>query len=480
MLFNSWSFALFFLIVVSLYHVSRWRIQNILLLVASYVFYSFWDWRFTALLAGSTLVDYFIAIRMESAVTQPARRRLMFASICANLGTLGFFKYYDFFTESAVSALNSMGVNANVPLLNVVLPVGISFYTFQTLAYTIDVYRGQQKPERDFITYALYVCYFPQLVAGPIERATRLLPQLRAPRHVTQNDWNEGAQLILWGFVKKVAVADSLARFVNEAYADPSAQSTPFLWLAMYCFGLQIYCDFSGYTDIARGTSRLFGIRLMENFRQPYFSASITEFWRRWHISLSTWLRDYLYVPLGGNRHGELKRYRNLMLTMLIGGLWHGAAWTFVLWGGIHGLLLAVHRFLRSQSQLKDDSNANGLSDRLIYFFKIFATFHIVILAWIPFRAESWQGMLDYIEGLLLGQVAHTFNDLVSTGIVDNLIFYGLLVALIDLLCWTKGRELPMSMSQHWLIRSVVYAGGLLVLVFVRGGSGEPFIYFQF
>ncbi len=476
MLFNSWSFILFFVIVAAVYHASRWRMQNVLLLLASYAFYSFWDWRFTALLAGSTLVDYFVALRIQATENPRTRKQLMAVSVCVNLGALGFFKYFDFFVESAVAALDTLGVGANAPLLNVVLPVGISFYTFQTLAYTIDVYRKAQEPERDFITYALYVSYFPQLVAGPIERAGNLLPQLKSPRTVTQDDWNTGAQLVLWGFVKKVAVADSLARFVDQGFSDPQAQSTPFLWLAMYCFAIQIYCDFSGYTDIARGISRMFGIRLMENFRQPYWSANITEFWRRWHISLSTWLRDYVYIPLGGNRHGERTRYRNLMITMLVGGLWHGAAWTFVLWGALHGLLLTAHRRLTGNRPINEASHGS----RVIMLLKIVFTFHVVAIIWVPFRADSWMGMIDFLIGLFIWNPGDGMQSLWATGIVDNLVFYGLIVAVLDLMCWSKNRELPMTESHGWVLRGLAYGAGLIVLVFIRGGGGEPFIYFQF
>lgn len=480
MLFNSWTFILFLILVLSLYHTTSWRIQNLLLLLASYIFYAFWDWRFIALLATSTIVDYLVALQLQARTDPRARKALLMLSLGANLGMLGFFKYFNFFIDSAITALDSLGVEANPPLLQVVLPVGISFYTFQTLAYTIDVYRGHLKPTRDFATYALYVCYFPQLVAGPIERAARLLPQLQSRRHITQKDWNEGAQLILWGFLKKVAIADSLARFVNDAFADPAAHSPAFLWLSMYCFAIQIYCDFSGYTDIARGTSRLFGINLMENFRQPYLSASITEFWRRWHISLSSWLRDYLYIPLGGNRHGEGKRYRNLMLTMLLGGLWHGAAWTFVLWGGLHGLLLALHRFATRGGSHSPAQKPKSIAAKFSLGLKIFITFHLVSLAWIPFRAQNWSTMTAFLKGLTHWSSMGTFADLVSTGIVDNLLFYALLIIVLDIMCWIRGRELPFSDTHHWAIRGTAYGIGLITLAFIRGGDGEPFIYFQF
>ncbi len=301
MLFNSWEFAVFFASVLLIYRRLGTRHQNVLLLVASYVFYGWWDWRFLSLIWISTIVDYLVALRLGRSETT-RRRALLMISVVTNLGLLAFFKYFNFFIDSAAVLIESIGLSANLPTLRVILPVGISFYTFQTLGYTIDVYRGKAPPERDPVVFATYVAYFPQLVAGPIERAAHLLPQIRQPRRADNEQLASGALLILIGLTRKVAIADPLASIVDGAFANPAIWGSADLLLAVAAFALQIYCDFAGYTDIARGTSRMLGIELMENFNHPYFAADITTFWRRWHISLSTWLRDYLYIPLGGNR----------------------------------------------------------------------------------------------------------------------------------------------------------------------------------
>jgi len=346
MAFNSFVFLVFLALVLPCYYALSHKWQNRFLLAASYVFYGAWDWRFLSLLAASTLIDYHVAQALHQTSKLGRRRILLAVSVCANLGFLAAFKYFDFFVGSLSTLLVSLGLGELPWAIQVVLPVGISFYTFQTLGYTIDVYRRTQEPTRDFAAFALYVSYFPQLVAGPIERARNLLPRILNKRTVTPARIATGLQLMLMGYLKKTAIADAVAPYVDEIFAHPDQQSSLRLLFGLYLFAIQIYGDFSGYSDIARGVSRLFGIDLMVNFKQPYLSANITEFWRRWHISLSTWLRDYLYIPLGGNRKGKLNTYRNLMITMLLGGLWHGAAWGFVIWGGLHGLYLAVHKLI--------------------------------------------------------------------------------------------------------------------------------------
>ena len=317
------------------------RLQNGILLIASYVFYGFWDWRFLALLFVSTVVDYNLALLIEKSESPGERKALLAASICVNLGILGFFKYFGFFAESFASLLNSFGFQSSTPFFNIVLPVGISFYTFQTMSYTIDVYRRKLPATRNFFDFALFVSFFPQLVAGPIERATKLLPQVLQPRKFSQSNFVEGFYLIILGLFKKVVIADNMAPIVNYIFSrDVSTLSGAEVLVGVYAFAFQIYGDFAGYTDIARGVAKWLGFDLMLNFRMPYFATSPSDFWQRWHISLSSWLRDYLYIPLGGNRQGTLLTYRNLMLTMVLGGLWHGAAWTFVAWGFFHGLIL--------------------------------------------------------------------------------------------------------------------------------------------
>jgi alginate O-acetyltransferase complex protein AlgI len=347
LLFNTWPFFVFLAITLTLYYVLEKRWQNYLLLITGYVFYGFWDWRFCGLLLLTTIFDYGCGRLMET-VSERHRKPLLLFSVVANLGILGFFKYFNFFVDSAASMLAWFGFQANMPVLQVILPVGISFYTFQSMSYVIDVYRRDIRAEKSFVLYATYVVYFPQLVAGPIERAPHLLGQLREARTVDGSKIAGGLTLIVIGMFKKMAIADSVAGPVETIFADPTNLKGIVLLKGLWLFSLQIYGDFSGYTDIARGVSRLMGIELMENFNQPYLSRNITEFWRRWHISLSTWLRDYLYIPLGGNRGGTAFVYRNLFLTMVIGGLWHGANWTFVIWGALHGVYLSVHKFLLS------------------------------------------------------------------------------------------------------------------------------------
>ncbi|MBO7681075.1 MAG: MBOAT family protein, partial [Thermoguttaceae bacterium] len=357
MLFNSFTFPVFLLIVLSLYYCLARRWQNLLLLLSSYLFYAWWDWRFVALLLYVTFVNYLAGLKIAEArpksggegdalVHSPREKFWLWTAVAISLGLLGFFKYFNFFADSLVHLLNVLGFGATPFALRILLPVGISFFTFQALAYTIDIYRGKETVQRNFPLFALYISFFPQLVAGPIERSTRLIPQLKKRRVVTKEMIASASQLILVGYFKKIFLADGVAPVVNSIFEKPDGLCGLALLMGAYLLALQIYGDFSGYTDIARGVARLFGIELCLNFRQPYFASNITDFWRRWHISLSTWLRDYLYIPLGGNRKGKGRTYRNLMLTMLLGGLWHGANWTFVAWGGLHGLFLMAHKFI--------------------------------------------------------------------------------------------------------------------------------------
>ncbi len=373
------------------------RGQNRLLLVASYVFYGWWDWRFLSLLLLSSLVDYGCGRGLGQ--TQDARRRrlLVTVSVGANLGVLGAFKYLGFFVESARAAMGALGVPFDAPSLSIVLPVGISFYTFQSLSYTIDLYRGRLAPVRRLDDFLLYVSFFPQLVAGPIERAERLLPQIERPRELRPGDVSSGALLALFGFAKKMVVADNLAPFVESVYRQDTPSGAA-LWLATYAFALQIYADFSGYTDIARGTARMLGFDLCRNFRTPYFATNPSDFWLRWHISLSSWLRDYLYIPLGGNRTGRTAR--NLALTMLLGGLWHGAAWHFVAWGAWHGALLAVfHRF---QSRSAARSVSQGVRSGWRFWLKAFGFFQLTCVGWLLFRVDDLGVLWSWLPALAL------------------------------------------------------------------------------
>src|SRR5512139_2965202 len=388
MIFNSFIFWAFFAVVVAVYWRLPQRGQNLLLLVASYVFYGYWNWKFLGLLFASTLVDYYVSTRIASSQSQQRRRRLIVLSMVANLTFLGYFKYFGFFVTEFGNLLTSLGFHPHFPVLSIVLPVGISFYTFQSMSYTIDVYRGTTRPAKDFFNFALFVSYFPQLVAGPIERSSELLPQIESKRVYRRGDFEEGLYHVLLGLFKKVVLADNVALIANHVF-DSATTGLPAVEVVVgvLAFALQIYGDFSGYSSIAQGVSRWMGIGLIYNFRMPYFSRSPSEFWQRWHISLSAWLRDYLYISLGGNRRGHVRTYVNLMLTMLLGGLWHGAAWTFVVWGGLHGAALAVTRANQRHFAASEKARRGYLAALPGWFF----TFHFVCAAWVFFRAESFQ-----------------------------------------------------------------------------------------
>ena len=340
-----------FLIFLALVFLGYWSLktrqqQNSLLLLSGYIFYAWWDYRYCSLMVISTVVDYFCG---RGCAGTRNRRLYLMISLISNLGLLGVFKYFDFFQDSFVAAFSSLGITFQPYVVELLLPVGISFYTFQTLSYTIDIYRRKLEPHDSFLDYAAYVSFFPQLVAGPIERASALLPQFARERSFDAALARDGLRQMLWGFFKKLAIADRLATVVDEIYADPSVMDTELLWTAAICFSFQIYCDFSAYSDIAIGTARLFGFQLTRNFANPYFSQDFVEFWRRWHITLSTWFRDYVYVPLGGNRQGQSRQLLNVMIVFAVSGLWHGAGWNFVLWGVIHGALVVVSSLIRKR-----------------------------------------------------------------------------------------------------------------------------------
>jgi alginate O-acetyltransferase complex protein AlgI len=488
-LFNSVTFFGFFAIVFALYLLAfslpqPKRVQNALLLAASYVFYGAWDWRFLGLLVLSTLIDFVSARRIEDGPREQ-RRRWLLLSVISNLGILGFFKYFNFFVGSFVELASAIGWSVSVPTLEIVLPVGISFYTFQTMSYTIDVYQGRLPAARSLGSFALFVVYFPQLVAGPIERATRLLPQLDAERQITWEQLRDGAWLILFGLFKKVVVADNMARIVDPVFGAAGPSGGVATWLAVYAFALQIYADFSGYTDIARGVSKWLGIELMLNFRRPYFSGNPQQFWQRWHISLSQWLRDYLYIPLGGNRGGPAKNYRNLILTMLLGGLWHGASWMFVIWGAIHGGLLVVHRLWQQRISASALAGLRRLAAPLLGVL----FFHAVCFAWIFFRARSMGEVGNVLSGL--------GSDL-AFGLKDGRTLALMLVCAVPLLVidlweelWERlrGKDRPIDgfgtgptflFTAPAPLRGLVFAILLLELAIIGAPSGTEFIYFQF
>ncbi len=467
MLFNSIAFGVFLPVVLTLYWVAAPRFRNSIVLVASYFFYGMWDWRFLSLLAISTVVDYTIGRRLEVAEGAHARRVLLIASLAVNLGILGTFKYLNFFVDSFVDLVGRTGVEPNRPFLQVVLPVGISFYTFQTLSYTIDVYRRRLDPVRNIVTFATYVAYFPQLVAGPIERANVLLPQLQQlNRRVSTDQITSGLTLILLGLFKKVVLADGVADVVDRSFAAPGEMSWIGMGTGIAAFAIQIYGDFSGYTDMARGVSRLMGIELSLNFAQPYLSRNITEFWRRWHISLSNWLRDYLYISLGGNRRGPVRTYVNLMLTMLLGGLWHGASFNFVIWGALHGLLLVVHRLVRKGTVPDRPIRLSDLPS-------IAGTFVLVCGAWVFFRAEDLTTSVRVFKAMLYQTGAASGADLVLV-----LLAFATMV-VIDLAARMEWPSLAAVQRRPELAGALVSAAILGVVLF-SGGSPRPFVYFQF
>ena len=475
MLFNSLIFILFISIVFLVYPRLGLRKQNLFLLVASYVFYGYWDWRFTSLLVISTVVDFTVSRKIHHSNDPVKRKWLLVASVITNLGILGFFKYFNFFIDSAGALLTTLGVDAHLPVLSIILPVGISFYTFQTMSYTIDIYYKKLEPTDSLLDFALFVSFFPQLVAGPIERAKHLLPQISIPRELTKENVITGMNLVLLGFFKKVAISDSLSPIVESIFSSPGDMSSGQLLTGIYAFSLQIYGDFSGYTDIARGIALILGFRIMENFNAPYLSRNITEFWRKWHISLSTWLRDYLYIPLGGNRNGKLATYRNLMITMFLGGLWHGAAWTFVAWGVLHGAYLSLHRmFLKGRNP--DLPWTNSVAGWTVNIIKVFLTFHLVTLTWIFFRAPDFQNSLLYFKTLF--SMNHIFD------LSAAVLFAGGIVFALDFVqTYFNSHTWLTDNKQFGIVRYTVI---LLMLISVIAASiahmetVTPFIYFQF
>jgi len=473
MIFNSQQFMVLFAITYVLFLLFRnnVNIRNGILLVASYIFYGSWNWHFLALILLSTGVDYYVGIKIdETSPTNPNRRKhFILISIIFNLGMLGIFKYYNFFAASLFDLFMSMGIYLDPITLDVILPVGISFYTFQTLSYSIDIYREKLKPTRNLLTFATFVAFFPQLVAGPIERASNLLPQLSAPIQLTPAKIHSALFLILWGYFKKVFIADKVAQYVNVAFSTTSVNTDVPVIVAIIAFSIQIYCDFSGYTDIARGIARLMGIELMVNFRLPYFALSPSDFWNRWHISLSTWLRDYLYIPLGGNKKGQWKTYRNLMITMLLGGLWHGAAWNFVLWGGYHGLLLILYRIIGKTSKMRSVKKQLPTFSIVAQWFLMIS---FTLYGWLLFRAESVDQILVMTKQIFSSDIYD------GTALLDVSIHA--LPLLIMQIAQVRSKDLLMMTKQKlWIQFTASIILLLLILIYGHHETTE-FIYFQF
>ncbi len=482
MLFNSLDFAVFLPIVFLLYWFvvkENLKLQNLLIVIASYTFYGWWDWRFLSLIAFSTLVDYIIGIRLGIEQKKLKRKMLLWTSILVNLGFLAFFKYYNFFIDNFTQAFTFFGREINSNSLNIILPIGISFYTFQTLSYSIDVYKEKLKPTKDIIAFTAFVSFFPQLVAGPIERATNLLPQFYKSRTFDYHKAVDGIRQILWGLFKKVVIADNAAEFANMFFNNSSDYSGSTLLLGAIFFTFQIYGDFSGYSDIAIGTSRLFGFDLMKNFHFPYFSRNIAEFWRRWHISLSTWFRDYLYIPLGGSRGDTWMKIRNIFVIFIVSGFWHGANWTFIVWGALNALYF-LPLLLAKKNRIFLDTVAEGRNWPTVKEVSLMlGTFGLTVLAWIFFRAES---------------VTHAMNiisEIFSSSLLSLPAFEGkqraflvlMFIATFLLIEWNGRNEeyAIANLGVKWKrpLRYALYYGIMFTLVWFQGQQQE-FIYFQF
>lgn len=472
MIFNSFSFFIFFIVVFACYGVSHHKWQNRILLAASYCFYAAWDYRFCALLLLTSIVDY-SAGRIISQSTR-LRKISLITSIIINLTILGFFKYFNFFSDGFVQLLSLIGVNCSPVTLNIILPVGISFYTFQSMSYTIDLYRKRIAPVTYFPDYALYVSFFPQLVAGPIERAERLLPQVLKPRIISFNGIQKGFYYICTGLCLKIFVADNIARLIDPIFSSGTTHSGYQYLLAGYGFTFQIYGDFAGYSYVAMGLGAMLGFDIMNNFNLPYFSQNPQEFWRRWHISLSSWLRDYLYIPLGGSRISNVITIRNLMITMLLGGLWHGAKITFVLWGGIHGFLLVFYHLLAKIKTAAPEQPHAGNFMIVKRTVKILLFFHIIVFTWFFFRAESLEQVLIIFRSLLFN-----FCPTAETELLKKLSFYIAPLILFQLAQYLTADRLILFRAPI-IVRAASYVIIFYMITIFGVNHAQDFIYFQF
>ncbi len=482
MLFNSLNFAIFLPIVFILYWFftkGSIKKQNILLLLSSYFFYACWDWRFLFLLIFSTILDYLTGIKIFEATNQKVKSMWLWLSIAINLGFLGVFKYYNFFATSFSEGLSLLGLKSNIGTLQVILPIGISFYTFHGLSYVIDLYKNRIKPERNFIDYSVFVSFFPLLVAGPIERATHLLPQIQSKRTFDYSKAANGMRQILWGLFKKIVIADNCAEFANTIFNHSIDYSGSTLVLGALFFTFQIYCDFSGYSDIALGTARLFGIELLKNFAFPYFSRDIAEFWRRWHISLSSWFKDYLYIPLGGSKGGMWMKIRNTFIIFLVSGFWHGANWTFIAWGFLNALYI-MPSIIYNTNRNNIDIVAKGKNlPSLNEFFQIIFTFGLTVFAWIFFRAVDLSHAFGYISQIFSKSL---FSIPYFIGIEKSIPIV-VLTILFFIVEWL-GRAYQFAIEyigEKWYkpLRWSIYFA-ILILIYIFEGSEQQFIYFQF
>jgi|JI10StandDraft_1071094.scaffolds.fasta_scaffold06498_4 D-alanyl-lipoteichoic acid acyltransferase DltB (MBOAT superfamily) len=486
MLFNSISFAIFLPIVFALYWFvanKSLKLQNALLLGSSYFFYACWDYRFLFLLMFSTFLDYFTGIKMHEAPNKKMKTFWFWLSIGINLGFLGFFKYYNFFAESFAEFVGNFGLKPNIWTLQVILPVGISFYTFHGLSYVIDIYKDRIKPEKNIVDYSVFVSFFPLLVAGPIERATHLLPQIKKNRTFDYTKAVDGMRQILWGLFKKVVIADTCADFANSIFNHSGEFNGSTLALGALFFTFQIYCDFSGYSDIALGTARLFGIDLLRNFAFPYFSRDIAEFWRRWHISLSTWFRDYVYIPLGGSKGGTWMKVRNTFIIFLLSGFWHGANWTFIVWGGLNALYFLPLLLLKSNRNNLETVAQGKMFPTIRELVSMIVTFTLTVLAWIFFRAQSVGHAIDYLGTIFSKSLFEMPSKKAFLGFKTHPGLAIVLIIFFMIIEWL-GRENQYALAtvgQKWprTFRWAFYYI-LIIAVFLFMGQEQQFIYFQF
>lgn len=470
MLFNSLEFLIFLPSVFMLYWFvlgKRIKHQNSLIVLSSYLFYGWWDWRFLFLIMFSTIVDYTLGIKLSTTNNLKQRKLLLWASICINIGLLGFFKYYNFFLDSFIEVFKISEGDSYLHTIEIILPVGISFYTFQTLSYTIDIYQRKLKPTNDFVAFAAFVSFFPQLVAGPIERASHLLPQFYKKRLFNYNQAKTGIQLIIWGFFKKIVIADNASIIVDGIFSSYESQSSISLIIGAILFSFQIYCDFSGYSDIAIGVARLFNFDLMTNFKYPYLSKNISEFWKNWHISLSTWFRDYIYIPLGGSRVSITKALRNICIVFIISGFWHGANWTFIFWGGLHAILY-IPVFLNNHKNQKSNSTISIL--------KTIFTFILVSLAWVFFRADSIGDAFEYLELIFTNNGGkHYFLSTKKHILITSLSFIFILLLTSIEYYFKRKNQFEITLNRYGLMAII-----LITIFFGAFKNHSNFIYFQF
>lgn len=482
MLFNSIDFAIFLPIVLGIYWFicnRNLKVQNLFIVFASYLFYGWWDWRFLGLIIFSTLLDFALGNFLKNEERISRRKLFLWISIIINLGFLGFFKYYNFFVDSFVDSFTFFGKTLEVGSLQIILPVGISFYTFQTLSYTIDVYKKELAPTKDLIAFSAFVCFFPQLVAGPIERAVNLLPQISTKRTINQSQVTDGLKLMLWGFFKKLVIANSLSPIVNDIFNNASTYSSTTLVMGAVFFAFQIYGDFSGYSDIAIGTSKLFGIELMSNFKFPYFSRNIGEFWRRWHISLSTWFRDYLYIPLGGSKGTQIISIRNIFIIFIVSGFWHGANWTFVVWGFFHALLY-LPSFLTSENRkfTGDINLMHSGSSFFLNFLRILRTFIFVTIGWVFFRSESINQAFLYLKKMLFDFSSEVYVHPSGYRMID---YFIIIICFIIFEYFIRNNERnPFYFKSKVLRFSLYLLMVFAIILFYDDGVDRSFIYFQF